>query len=356
MGRLVTSGFHHITMVARDAQRTVDFYRDRLGIPIVKRTVNFDDPAAYHLYFGQESGAPGTILTFFEWPRAARGQLGVGGIHHLALSVETVEAQLMWKRWLNDAGIPTTGPYDRGWFTSLYFRDPDGQILEIATAGPGYAFDEPPDALGEREMVPSVERTQGHRDEAAIAALTHPEQIETPTDSMTLTGIHHISGITNDLERANEFYSTALGLRLVKRTVNQDDGSMRHHFLARYDGQNVAARSSLTLFEWPNDGRRAEGGYGQTHHVAFRASSSDEQLAWRDHLISLGLDVTTVQERKYFKSIYFRAPDGLLLEIATDGPGFTLDEEPDDLGSGLLLPAWLEDRRDEIVARLTPLR
>ncbi len=356
MGDFVTSGFHHITMVARDAQQTVDFYRDRLGVPIVKRTVNFDDPDAYHLYFGHESGAPGTILTFFEWPHASRGQFGIGGIHHLALSVETVEAQLMWKRWLNDAGTPTTGPYDRGWFSSLYFRDPDGQILEIATAGPGYSLDEPPDALGEREIEPAVERTHGHRDEAAIAALTHPEPVDAMTDAMTLTGIHHISGITTDLERANEFYSAALGLRLVKRTVNQDDGSMRHHFWAHYDGQNVAARSSLTLFEWLDDGKHARGGYGQTHHIAFRASSEDEQLAWRDHLISLGLDVTTVQDRKYFKSIYFRAPDGLLLEIATDSPGFTLDEDPADLGTDLQLPAWLEDRRDEIAARLTPLR
>ncbi len=131
---------------------------------------------------------------------------------------------------------------------------------------------------------------------------------------------------------------------------------MRHHFWAHYDGQNVAAQSSLTLFEWPDDGMQALGGYGQTHHIALRASSEDKQLAWRDHLISLVLDVTTVQDRKYFQSIYFRAPDGLLLEIATDGPGFTLDEDPADLGTDLQLPAWLEDQRDEIAARLTPLR
>ena len=343
-------------MVCRDAQKTLDFYRDLLGIPIVKQTVNFDDPDTYHLYFGHESGAPGTIVTFFEWPHAPRGQFGVGGMHHLALSVETVEAQLMWKRWLNDAGVQTTGPYDRGWFSSLYFRDPDGQILEIATAGPGYALDEPAHALGERVVAPSVERTHGHRDETAIAALTHPEPLETVTRAMTLTGIHHISGITDDLERADEFYSEALGLRLVKRTINLDDRSMRHHFWASYDGQVVAARSSLSFFEWPDDQRTAQGGYGQTHHIAFRVSTDEQQLAWRDHLKSLGISVTPVQDRTYFRSIYFRAPDGLLLEIATDGPGFTVDEDAAALGLEIQLPPWLEDRRAEITTQLTPLR
>ncbi|MFW6078988.1 MAG: VOC family protein, partial [Gemmatimonadota bacterium] len=139
MERLRTAGFHHITMVARDARRTLAFYRDLLGLRLVKKTVNFDDPGAYHLYFGTRDGVgePGTILTFFEWPHARRGHWGVGGVHHLALGVDDEEAQLRWKRRLADAGVAVTGPYDRGYFRSIYFRDPDGQILEIATAGPG---------------------------------------------------------------------------------------------------------------------------------------------------------------------------------------------------------------------------
>ena len=147
MTPLSTRGFHHITMVSRDAARTLAFYGGVLGLDLVKRTVNFDDPGAYHLYFGDGGGQPGTILTFFESPHARPGQPGVGGVHHLALGVASADAQLKWKRRLVDAGIPVSGPIDRGYFKSLYFEDPDGQILEIATAGPGYAIDEAPDAV-----------------------------------------------------------------------------------------------------------------------------------------------------------------------------------------------------------------
>ena len=163
MDSLITKGFHHITMVSTDARRTMRFYGGLLGLPLVKRTVNFDDPSSYHLYFGEGEGAPGTILTFFEWPRAARGGWGVGGVHHLALAVGTPEAQLMWKRRLSDAGVPVSGPYDRGYFRSIYFQDPDGQILEIATAGPGYDIDEPMEALGQRLIVPPSDRLPPRR-------------------------------------------------------------------------------------------------------------------------------------------------------------------------------------------------
>jgi len=355
MASLVTQGFHHITMVSRDARRTLAFYRDTLGVRLVKRTVNFDDPTAYHLYFGDETGSPGTILTFFEWPHVARGRWGVGGIHHLALGVETPEAQLKWKRRLEDAGVPVTGPYDRGYFRSIYFQDPDGQILEIATRGPGYAIDEPADALGRQVIMPPQERLRGHRDEEAIRALTHPEPVPVIEPDMALQGIHHISGITDDIELAHEFYEAALGLRIVKKTVNQDDGVTPHWFWARYDGGQIGPHSTLTLFGWPGSDYRARGGAGQTHHIAFRAADEEEQLAWREHLLSLGVPVSPVMDRKYFKSIYFRAPDGLLLEIATDGPGFAVDEPVDALGRELKLPAWLEPQRAELEAVLTPL-
>ncbi|MFW6201373.1 MAG: VOC family protein, partial [Gemmatimonadota bacterium] len=324
---------------------------------LVKKTVNFDDPGAYHLYFGTRDGVgePGTILTFFEWPHARRGHWGVGGVHHLALGVDDEDAQLRWKRRLTDAGVAVTGPYDRGYFRSIYFQDPDGQILEIATAGPGYAVDEPADALGETLVHPPEERLRGHRDEAGIRALTHPEPVEDVTPDMALRGIHHITGITDDIERMHDFLTEALGLRLVKKTVNQDDPDTPHYFWASYDGREVGPHSAYTLFGWPGSDHRARPGAGQTHHVAFRAADEEEQLAWRERLVSLGIDVTPVLDRSYFRSIYFRAPDGMLLEIATDGPGFTIDEAEAELGGGLRLPEWLEPERDRIAGALTPL-
>jgi glyoxalase family protein len=326
MKPLETTGFHHITMVATDAQRTLAFYGDLLGLVLVKKTVNFDDPSAYHLYFGDDGGRPGTILTFFEWPNAGRGHWGVGGVHHLALGVETPEAQLMWKRRLTDAGVKVDGPLDRGYFKSLYFSDPDGQIIEIATAGPGYAIDEPSDELGERMLVPPQERMPEGRDPQAITAATHPVPVPEVTAEMRLQGIHHVSAITDDLARAGDFYEQALGLRLVKQTYNQDDGKTKHFFWAAYQDGIVQPHSAMTLFGWEGSDYHARPGAGQTHHVAFRAASVEEQLEWRDHLLGLGLQVSPVMDRSYFESIYFRAPDGLLVEIATDGPGFSFDE------------------------------
>jgi glyoxalase family protein len=342
-------------MVSRNAPRTVAFYGDVLGLPLVKRTVNFDDPASWHLYFGQEGGAPGTILTFFEWPHARPGGWGIGGIHHLALGVRDSEAQLMWKRRLSDMGIAVTGPYDRGYFKSIYFKDPDGQVLEIATDGPGYAIDEPADALGETLITPDSIRLPSGRDESAIASLSHPEPVEEVTEAMRFSGIHHITGITDDLQVAGGFYEEALGLKLVKKTLNQDDGKTEHFFWASYDGIAVAPRSSFTLFGWPSSTHRARPGTGQTHHVAFRAESEEEQLAWREHLLGLGIQVSPVMDRMYFKSIYFQAPDGLLVEIATDSPGFIVDEERGSLGQTLRLPSWMEDQRETIESNLRPL-
>ena len=287
MSDLRTMGFHHITMVSADAARTVAFYRDVLGVGLVKRTVNFDDPGAYHLYFGDPTGSPGTLLTFFEWPHAGRGRWGIGGVHHLALGTLSEESQLKWKRRLTDHGVAVTGPYDRGYFTSIYFADPDGQILEIATRGPGYAVDEAPDALGQEMRYPGNDIVVGGRDEEAIAALTHPEPVPVITPDMALEGIHHISAITNDLGRSGAFYEEALGLSLIKKTVNRDAPDIPHYFWARNDGGVVAPHSGMTLFGFPPRGHVARGGVGQTHHIAFRAASSEEQAAWREHLLSL---------------------------------------------------------------------
>jgi len=342
-------------MVSRDAARTRSFYSDLLGLGLVKKTVNFDDPGAYHLYFGDAAGTPGSIVTFFEWKDAPKGRWGVGGVHHLALGVDSPEAQLKWKRRLMDAGVAVDGPLDRGYFVSLYFKDPDGQILEIATAGPGYTIDESASELGRELRLPPPERLKEGRDTAQIAATTHPEPVPDITPDMQLRGIHHISAITNDLGSAGDFYEEALGLTLVKKTVNQDDGATKHYFWAAFDGATVAPRSSMTLFGWEGSDYEARPGVGQTHHVAFRAETTEQQVEWREHLLGLGLSVSPVMDRIYFQSIYFRAPDGLLCEIATDGPGFAVDESPEQLGSTLKLPAWLEGQRADIERKLIPL-
>jgi glyoxalase family protein len=319
---LTTLGFHHITLVSGDSRRTLAFYRDLLGLSVVKDAGEPGDPNAYRLYLGNETGSPGTLVTFVERPAAAHGRPGVGGVHHLAMGVGTYDAQLKWKRYLMDRGVPVSGPMPRGYFTSLYFRDPDGQVLEIATAGPGYAFDEPIEALGLKVMLPGAQQLPGGRDERLIHMTTHPEPVPVITPDMKLTGIHHITGMTDDIERASDFYAEALGLAVVKKSVNQDDPETPHWFWANYDGTRVLPHSSWTLFGWTPRHSRAMAGVGQTNHVAFRAADAEELKAWQEHLRSMDLDVSAVIEGPPFSSINFRAPDGQLLEIATDGPGF----------------------------------
>ena len=313
-----TRGFHHITMVASNAAQTIGFYRDVLGLSLLHQTPAKDDDDTEHLFFTTGAGKPGTLINFLEWPDVRRGRWGVGGIHHLALGCTDERAQLKWKRWLVDHGVAVSGPYDRGWFHSIYFVDPDGQVLEIATAGPGYQLDEPIDQLGTTVQMPRESQLRGSRDEAEIAARTHPEPIIELSDDMRLDGIHHITGMTNDVRAMDDFYRAALGLRLVKRSVNQDDPDTPHWFWANYDGREVSAHSSLTMFGWPTSNYRARAGVGQTHHIAFRAENIAELRAWHELLQTMDVDVTEPLQREYFTSIFLTAPDGLLMEIASD--------------------------------------
>ncbi len=315
---LTTLGFHHITLVSGNISRSLVFYRDLLGLAVVKDSAKSNDPNAYRLYLGDESGSPGTLITFVERPAATRGRPGVGGVHHLALGVGTYEAQLKWKRYLMDRGVPVSGPMPRGYFTSLYFRDPDGQVLEIATAGPGYALDEPIEALGQQIMMPRPQQLPGGRDETLIHLTTHHERVTAITSDMRLAGIHHITGMTDDIERASDFYEEALGLSVIKKSINQDDPETPHWFWANYEGTRVLPHSSWTLFGWTPRHPHARAGVGQTNHIAFRAADMEELKEWQDHLRSMDLDVSAVIEGPPFASINFRAPDGQLLEIATD--------------------------------------
>src|SRR5512146_3341998 len=161
-------GLHHISIISADAQRTIDFYTRVLGMRLVKQTVNFDNPLSYHLYFGDASGTPGSLVTYFVIPNAVKGYPGIGGTHHYALQTSNRETLLKWKRRLTDAGLAVEGPLDRHYFTSIYFNDPDGTILEIATVGPGWTIDEEPDALGQAYRAPPPEMLVRNRDEARI--------------------------------------------------------------------------------------------------------------------------------------------------------------------------------------------
>lgn len=347
-------GLHHITLVSSNAQRTTDFYTRVLGQRLVKKTVNFDDPTSYHLYFGDELGRPGSAITFFEWPGAQRGAPGIGGTHHFALQVADVDGLLKWKRRLTDLGLPVTGPLDRHYFTSIYFNDPDGTLLEIATRGPGWTMDEASEQLGTEYREPPREMVIRNRDEARIAAETWPEPVADIAPGMALScGMHHITAISSDIQRTHAFWSDLLGMRRVKMTSNFDDPTSAHWYWGVKDG---LPGTVITYFERrPGKERRARMGAGQTHHFALAVRDEETQLQWREKLIQAGLRVSPVMDRVYFKSIYTNDPDGHIVELATMGPGFAVDEEAGALGMRLKLPPWLEQYRAEIERALRPI-
>lgn len=351
---MTIQGLHHITLICADAQRTIDFYTQVLGQRFIKKTVNFDDPGSYHLYFGDELGHPGTVVTFFEWPGAPKGHPGIGGTHHFALQVADYNGLLKWKRRLNDLGLAVDGPLDRHYFTSIYFNDPDGTILEIATLGPGWTIDEDPDKLGTEYREPPPQMLINNRDQARIAAETWPEPVPTITNDMALgRGMHHITAISSNIERTHAFLSDLLGLRRVKMTSNFDDANSAHWYWGVGDGR---PGTLITYFgRNPARERRMRMGAGQTHHFAFAVPDEETQLTWREKLIKAGLRVTPVLDRVYFRSIYTNDPDGHIVELATAGPGFAVDEAPAELGQSLKLPPWLENSRAEIERTLRPV-
>lgn len=352
---MTIQGIHHITLVCSDAQRTVDFYVGVLGLRLVKKTVNFDDPGSYHLYFGDEIGRPGSAVTFFEWPRAPKGHPGVGGTHHFALRVRDYAGLLKWKRRLTDLGLKVNGPLDRHYFKSIYFNDPDGTILEIATDGPGWTVDETPDALGMAFRAPPEAMMVNNRDEARIKAETWPEPVPTITPDMALSqGMHHITAIGANIERTHAFFGELLGMRRVKMTNNFDDPKSAHWYWGVGEGQ---PGTLITYFERnPTRERRVQMGAGQTHHFALAVPDEATQLQWREKLVRAGLRVSPVMDRIYFKSIYTNDPDGHIVELATAGPGFLVDEATAELGKNLKLPPWLELNRAAIEAQLKPLQ
>ena len=338
-------GLHHITLICSDAQRTIDFYTQTLGLRLIKLTVNFDDPGSYHLYFGDERGSPGSAITFFVWPGAPRGKTGIGGTHHFALTIHGYDQLLRWKRRLTDLKIRVDGPFDRRYFQSIYFRDPDGCRIEIATTQPGLTLDESLANLGSRVISPPDREQTRPTDE------TWPDPVPQITAGMRLRfGMHHISAICTDLDRTHEFYGNLLGMKRVKMLANFDDPSVAHWFWGASDGR---PGSLISYFQYTEDRmRRARLGAGLTHHFALAVADDETQLHYREHLIAAGLRVSPVMDRIYFHSIYTNDPDGHVVELATRGPGFAVDEPLEELGSSLTLPPWLEKHRAQIEARL----
>jgi glyoxalase family protein len=347
-------GLHHITLVCSDAQQTVDFYTQVLGLRLVKQTINFDDPGSYHLYFGDETGKPGTAITFFEWRNAQKGKFGIGGTHHFALQVADYNRLLKWKRRLMDLKINVDGPLDRHYFKSIYFNDPDGTIIEIATNGPGWAIDEPADTIGSEYREPPPKMIVNNRDEARIQTESWPEPVTVITDDMALEqGMHHITAISSDIRRTHAFYGDVLGLRRVKMTSNFDDPNSAHWYWGVDDGK---PGTLITYFERdPAKTHYAQMGTGQTHHFAFAVADEAEQTEWRIKLSQAGYRVSPIMDRVYFKSIYTNDPDGHIVELATVGPGFPLDETVATLGTQLMLPPWLESQRELITNHLHSL-
>ena len=289
-------GIHHVSSITGDAQANVDFYAGTLGLRLVKKTVNQDDPTVYHLFYGDDKGSPGLDLTFFEYPGARPGRAGRGMIHRIVLRVGSEQALDFWERRLG--ALRSKGP--------LEFSDPEGLGLELRVV------------------------------ETSDAPLTasHPD---IPAEH-AIQGFEEVRAYTSSPEASRELLEGALGFERTGETSWSALGDSRG---GRY------------VYDVAPDERGVPGA-GTVHHVAW-ASLDDEQMAWRDRVIATGAQPTPVIDRYWFKSVYFREPSGVLFEIATMGPGFTVDEDPAHLGERLVLPPKFEGLRDQLEATLTPI-
>lgn len=305
------TGLHHVTAIASDPQRNVDFYTRVLGLRLIKQTVNFDAPDTYHLYYGDELGRPSTILTFFPWQGVPPGRLGSGLTTATAFSVPP-ESLGWWQRHLTSLDVETDPVGSRDGGDVLTLRDPDGLALELVAsdgdARSGW------DGAG---RVPAEHAVRG------LHSVTMSERALEPTAGM-LAGI--------------------LGMQ-----SGADSGDRARFAMA--DGGPGAVVDVTAV-----GGLRGLQAGGTVHHIAFRVPDRPTQQLWRDELAAAGVSVTEIIDRQYFTSIYFREPGGVLLEIATDTPGFDVDEPLLELGRSLKLPPWLEPDRDQIRAALPVLR
>lgn len=369
---MTRNGIQSQVFLCSNLARTSEFLTTALGLRLIKRTVNPHSERLLQNYFGFGRGAgldgdPYAVVSYIEWdpifygvPREglidpvtveravsepvigdARGRWGIGTSHHLALHVRTRNALLRWKRRLTDFGLNVTGPYDRNYFHAIYFRGPDGELLEIATTEPGFAHDE--DALGASHRTAPEHTMVGARTEVAVAEENWPRRVPEIDADMGLAGIHHVTAVASDNDRIADFFVNAIGLTLIKKTDYMDAEGATHYYFSV--GDDPAPGSILTFFGFPTHepGRL---GIGLTHHYAF--SADDDRLeSWRSEIEHAGVEVGPVQDHLYFRCFYFRDPDGHICAIATR-PRFTIDEDAGALGTGFCLPPWFEDRRSEI--------
>jgi catechol 2,3-dioxygenase-like lactoylglutathione lyase family enzyme len=315
---LAPSGIHHVTAIASDPQRNIDFYAGVLGLRLVKRTVNFDDPTTYHFYFGDEAGHPGSLLTFFPWPNAHRGRQGAGQAAVTSFAIVPGSVGFWLERLLKH-GIEFEQPATR--FDGervIALKDPDGLLLELVSHQNVEQQSEPSAELGAEAQVPSMHR---------------------------IRGVYSVTLWQDGQQLTAALLTDTLGFKLVR-----EQGSF---FRYTSDDSRPGSIVDLRIVPglWPGTM-----GAGTVHHVAFRAADDRAQMGVRDELESLGYNATPALDRDYFKSVYFREPGGVLFEIATDGPGFAVDEPIATLGGALKLPAWLEPRRFEIEALLPNVR
>jgi glyoxalase family protein len=303
----MTSGIHHVTALSGRLDRTLDFYGGVLGLRLVKRTVNYDDPQTYHLYFGDEVGRPGTILTFFPWPGGARGRVGLGQAAVTAFLIPEPSLSF-WLERLLAAGVPYQGPVRRFGEQVLSFADPDGMQLELVASGAAVQLP----AWG------------GGRVPAEHA----------------IRGFHGVTLWLNGDPGTQELLVGPLGFQVL----DEEAGGVR--LTGGTSPGGIVDLRQVGGF-W-----RGAGGIGTVHHVAFRTPTEAAQEGIRRRLVEADVATTPVRDRQYFRSIYFREPSGVLFEVATDAPGFTVDEPSDRLGGRLTLPAWLEPDRARIEAGL----
>jgi len=315
-------GLHHVTAIASDPQRNLDFYVGLLGLRFVKRTVNFDDPGTYHFYFGDGRGTPGTILTFFPWPGARRGIRGTGQIEATAFAISPSSIGY-WLERFKDQHVAAE-KISRFGEELIRFTDPDGLLLEL--------------------VAPGVEA--GVSPANAKRAVIEPWPDSPVPSEHALRGFHSVSAALEGYERTARLLTDSFGYRLIEQSGN------RFRFTAPDD---TAPGRIVDLLCLP-DTQMGRVAAGSVHHIAFRAKDDAEQLKWREHLVNLGYNVTPVMDRTYFHSIYFREPGGVLFEIATEPPGFTSDEKAEELGSHLRLPPWMESARSQIEKILPPIQ